>query len=1589
MVSLQFSGKLTETAFRNLSIAFGVLFIVFFVIWIILNHKVFNWRPFTQIRRMIGFSIGSSHTSIVVFILTFLWYIFYFIPYLLLIIYGLIVAIDVEPYSFGIIFILACPFLISLFSIYQFYVKHGFSLKPFGKTLLALSIIFVFGITIVVLLLPEAPIYNWQSCGYFFAWPTIFLFALFVAMRRKKIADPDSLVIPETDDYRERIQDHQIAGTDKFAWYDYIILILFSALVSVIYYILFEKDIVPKSMKTATLATAILFFALDIFLLFIHGFKHNNIMTLSVTIVVLILKCVSVSFTDKYWFAGHGVIFFIIITYILTKFIFDVWCYNKYKVMDIKCEQIVDNLVLMTHGKRRIQLSEIIYQIILLVIVIVAIIVDCVLSWNASLTNVIITESETVVNYISQRSLTLYLIVIAVGISFSISGLFIMYQQNGHVDFPCVLIFIISGVLVLVLPAVIPMEGQGNVCMTLKSTTGLTIVAVISCAMVIIPTAFNEALTVFNSIRAVFTCETYESELIVFYASLICVIATVIDIILPFALDNCTFLGIIIVCFFFSIFFLISFAASYFGGTYYSSCEEIKTLIISIVATICFAVGCGGSLQNYYYSIGALLVLGYIECIAFGFGYERLASWDSSIRSSLFLIIPSILLAIASLIYTILANEVILPSILLFVFTALSFISILYLILKKTDFKFNIAAIIVTVIMALCLIAVLVYIGIELKDSFVIFTIIIFSIALVSFLACISIIISYNGTNSLVFTELFFPIYVHQDSTKLGQMGTLNALFIISQVLPYIWGLFGSLFFSDQQYAFLSIAFALGLMSVICCLLMCISDHNAMFALEYATRDIISSALESVRDSDAYAQQPSEVYNFDDIKSAKEFRKELQRISSAKTAIKRHAMLFNAELSVSSQTQFEFTKQFLYSKYQEKIPGLEYLLTNSNWSADERLEIFNISQAVKMQDTNEQAALMYYEYVEAQAKERMHLLNERDQMQDADTIVLPPDIDPDAAKLLQAEQEMQKLRDEIKQKEQENYRLQKLAEKQKQEMYQRRLEEDRRRKQEEEEERKRIQAEKNKEAAERRRRQAEERRRQEEERRRREEQEAEEERRRLEEQRRKAAQEAEEMRRRLAQEEERRRQELMKQQGLGEILGADKELQKVAQMPQSQYTVALSKLLRAKQKFNDPKFHPNMGIREDNKIAERLSKAVWNRLENQQKGIIETISQTRFMQGQLGDCYFCAAMCALAQDPHMIENLFDRPVVNSAYIHSVKFHRMGKVDHVAVDTVVPCYANNSTKACFVNFNERDDSYWPAIVEKAFAKYFGSYSAIDGGNSHVAMYYLTGEFPLRLSMRKDKTLSELKNGELWNKLYNWRKNGAFLCAGSRGSDDSNINNLGIVQGHAYTILGMYQVGNTQLLKLRNTWGDTEWKGDWSDNSSKWTPELRQRLGIENKNDGVFVMSLKDFAAHFESLYVLIRTKGLHRYELRTTFSPGELDGAKPNDRGDQLTQWRFTFTQPTKMYVLYEKTSCSSLHQVQMKKTDKKFKNHYVGDTVLHEGVVTNGEISSWIWDITEIDQPWFLLPYREKANDTVPICIQVFTDVPVQCERFD
>jgi len=67
-------------------------------------------------------------------------------------------------------------------------------------------------------------------------------------------------------------------------------------------------------------------------------------------------------------------------------------------------------------------------------------------------------------------------------------------------------------------------------------------------------------------------------------------------------------------------------------------------------------------------------------------------------------------------------------------------------------------------------------------------------------------------------------------------------------------------------------------------------------------------------------------------------------------------------------------------------------------------------------------------------------------------------------------------------------------------------------------------------------------------------------------------------------------------------------------------------------------------------------------------------------------------------------------------------------------------------------------------------------------------------------------------------------------------------IGLESDHAYSILDARQVNSQRLVRLRNPWGEKEWKGALSENWTKWPKTLKSKLITSSANDGVFWMRM---------------------------------------------------------------------------------------------------------------------------------------------------
>ena len=173
-----------------------------------------------------------------------------------------------------------------------------------------------------------------------------------------------------------------------------------------------------------------------------------------------------------------------------------------------------------------------------------------------------------------------------------------------------------------------------------------------------------------------------------------------------------------------------------------------------------------------------------------------------------------------------------------------------------------------------------------------------------------------------------------------------------------------------------------------------------------------------------------------------------------------------------------------------------------------------------------------------------------------------------------------------------------------------------------------------------------------------------------------------------------------------------------------EYKSILLEYKRTGKQFVDKNFHPSLKIKE-RKIYIDDSLNSWKRVDEICKAPLfkrDLIKSVFVNQGELGDCYFLSALSRIAEQYSLIPTLFDRDTPNlvlgrepnSINIKSgavvIYFYCFGRKTPVLIDTLLPMKYGQLR---FSHPSDNSKSPWFCLVEKAFAKLYGSYSEIRG------------------------------------------------------------------------------------------------------------------------------------------------------------------------------------------------------------------------------------------------------------------------------------
>ena len=319
------------------------------------------------------------------------------------------------------------------------------------------------------------------------------------------------------------------------------------------------------------------------------------------------------------------------------------------------------------------------------------------------------------------------------------------------------------------------------------------------------------------------------------------------------------------------------------------------------------------------------------------------------------------------------------------------------------------------------------------------------------------------------------------------------------------------------------------------------------------------------------------------------------------------------------------------------------------------------------------------------------------------------------------------------------------------------------------------------------------------------------------------------------------------------------------------------------------------------------------------------INATDVAQGALGDCWLLAAVAALAEFPDALRKIFIDREVNPRGMYTLRLFNAakGRFETIQVDDRMPVkidyenivLQNSSKKKELLFLKASDNELWTALLQKAFAKFFGGYAQLDGGLAVVAWNILTGgncmaldkedgtwdfrifKFGSKKSFGKsnnwvpkrvgasdvyydwsrDSDFKKKSEDEVFDIIRAYAKSRCLLGASIKQKKDEEReakHDNGLISGHAYSILDcrrpglrgfdkIYDKGKTgvKLVKLRNPWGNNcEWKGAWSDGAKEWdeNPQFVEELKYEgDKDDGVFWMDWKDFCENFTKIDVCDR------------------------------------------------------------------------------------------------------------------------------------
>ncbi|CAD7952449.1 unnamed protein product [Amoebophrya sp. A120] len=329
-----------------------------------------------------------------------------------------------------------------------------------------------------------------------------------------------------------------------------------------------------------------------------------------------------------------------------------------------------------------------------------------------------------------------------------------------------------------------------------------------------------------------------------------------------------------------------------------------------------------------------------------------------------------------------------------------------------------------------------------------------------------------------------------------------------------------------------------------------------------------------------------------------------------------------------------------------------------------------------------------------------------------------------------------------------------------------------------------------------------------------------------------------------------------------------------------------------------------------------------NTLGQPWKVIREEARAEDVVQGAIGNCWFAGALSVVALKPYLVEKLFfNKKDHNKHGAYLVQLCFAGQWRGILLDDLFPCskvwdgkidggsiYFAQGGELSYLQSRRRQ--LWVPLIEKAAAKLFGCYSALNSGTFGEALGLLTGYPVETMRLYEPKSVKEarakrrtqiqqlkmaalfrgeqppeddqdevdalddnLQNDVMWTRLLSYYEAGYIMGLACSHEAVEKSREEVVLQGlqspHAYGVLEVRELNHDnqtfRLIKIRNPWGERApqtWKGDFG---SEWMDkqpfQLKFELGIVNTSNvkmhddmSIFWMKFEDLRKYFGQVEV---------------------------------------------------------------------------------------------------------------------------------------